>query len=73
MATAPQVRTLKVYDKVFSRGGRFMADHYSINFPEIRLIGKWLLDCGFEPGQHIEVTTERNKLTIIPAWFEDED
>jgi len=69
MAT-PKVRTLKVYDKVFDRGGRCTAGHYSIIFPEIRLIGKWLQDCGFQPGQHIEVTTEQNRLTITPAWFE---
>ncbi len=70
----PQVRTLKIYDKIFCRGGSFITgNRYTITFPEIRLMGKWLQDCGFEPGQHIEVTTEHNKLTITPAWFEKEE
>ena len=60
----PRVRTLKVYDKIFLRGrGSFSSDR-AVLYPEIRLIGKWLQDCGFQPGQHIEVTMERNKLTI---------
>jgi toxic protein SymE len=57
------VRTLKVYDKTFlrsSRPGRSKA----VLYPEIRLIGKWLQDCGFRPGQQITVITEHNKLTI---------
>ncbi len=67
------VRTLKVYDKILFRGNRAIANgRYTITLPEIRLMGKWLGDCGFEPGQHIEVTTEHNKLTITPAWFEEE-
>lgn len=71
----PKVRNLKVYDKILFRyRGRFAADKaYSVTFPEIRLMGRWLLNCGFEPGQHIQVTTGRNKLTITPAWFDDED
>jgi hypothetical protein len=58
------VRNLKVYDKLFRRGGRVVSNHHSVLYPEIRLIGKWLQDCGFEPGQQIEVITEHNKLII---------
>lgn len=61
----PGVRTLKVYDKIFLRRSRFAGvGDKAVLYPEIRLIGKWLKDCGFEPGQHIAVTTEYNKLTI---------
>jgi toxic protein SymE len=59
-----QVRNLKVYDKIFLRGGRVRSNHQVVLYPEIRLIGKWLQDCGFRPGQHIEVITELNRLTI---------
>ena len=69
--TPAKVRTLKVYDKILERGGRILYGRYSILVPEIRLIGIWLQDCGFKPGQYIEVTTEHHKLTITPAWFED--
>ncbi|MFN4313460.1 MAG: SymE family type I addiction module toxin [Chitinophagaceae bacterium] len=64
MATRTKVRRLKVYKRLFDRGGGFLPLQYTVNFPEIRLIGKWLKDCGFEPGQRIEVTTEQGKLTI---------
>ncbi|WP_198666962.1 hypothetical protein [Taibaiella helva] len=54
------VRLLKVYDKMFCRGGRFItAHHYTIIFPEIRLIGKWLYDCGFTPGQCKQLTPQQ--------------
>jgi len=67
----PRVRTLKVYDKIFIRA-RFLGCRYPVVFPEIRLIGKWLEDCGFEPGQHIDVITERNRLIIIHSWPDNE-
>ncbi|KAA5532403.1 type I toxin-antitoxin system SymE family toxin [Taibaiella lutea] len=59
-----RVRTLKVYDKIFCRSTGLRNGSNVVLYPEIRLIGKWLQDCGFRPGQHIEVITERNKLTI---------
>ncbi len=67
------VRILKVYDKIFGRGGQRAHRRYSVLFPEIRLIGRWLQDYGFKPGQYIEVKQEHGKLTITPAWFEDEE
>jgi toxic protein SymE len=60
----PTVRTLKVYDKLFRRGSGLYSSNNAVLYPEIRLIGKWLQDCGFRPGQHIEVVMEHNKLTI---------
>lgn len=59
-----KVRTLKVYDKILSRGGNTLYGRYDVVYPEIRLMGQWLADCGFAPGQHIEVTQEENRLTI---------
>ncbi|MGN6437523.1 MAG: SymE family type I addiction module toxin [Agriterribacter sp.] len=59
------MRTLKVYYKIFWREKAAL-----VHLPEIRLMGKWLADCGFRPGQHIEVLQAKNKLIITPAWFE---
>lgn len=63
-AVIQKVRRLKVYEKIIVYntgpfGGNSVAHH-----PEIRLIGKWLADCGFQPGQYVDVTIERNKLII---------
>ncbi|MBL7704753.1 MAG: SymE family type I addiction module toxin [Taibaiella sp.] len=58
------VRTLKVYQKVILRHSRFYRRSYSVPFPEIRLVGKWLADCGFEPGQHIQIRQEPDKLPV---------
>lgn len=70
-AQAAKVRRLKVYDKIFTRCERQFFGSYTVLLPEIRLIGKWLADCGSAPGQHIEVTTERGKLTIVPSGQAD--
>lgn len=59
-----KVRTLKVYDRALVRGGNVMYGRRYVLYPEIRLTGQWLADCGFEPGQHIEVVQEENRLTI---------
>ncbi len=67
------VRILKVYDKIFIRGGQGIIRSYGVLTPEIRLLGLWLYKCGFRPGQHIEVRQEPGKLTITPAWFENEE
>lgn len=61
------VRTLKVYQKIILRHSRFYRRGYSVPFPEIRLMGKWLADCGFELGQHIQITQEPDKLIITRA------
>ncbi len=59
-----KVRTLKVYDKALFRGGNVKHARRYVFYPEIRLMGQWLADCGFKPGQHIEVVEEQNQLTI---------
>ncbi|GAA4437347.1 hypothetical protein GCM10023091_16430 [Ravibacter arvi] len=59
-----KVRTLKVYDKIFTRGGNVAYGRHQVVYPEIRLMGQWLADCGFGPGQHIEVVQEEGRLTI---------
>lgn len=46
-----KVRTLKVYDKMFIRGGNTQYNRYSVFYPEIRLMGQWLADCGFKRGR----------------------
>lgn len=61
------VRTLKVYQKIILGHSRFYRRGYSIPLPEIRLMGKWLADCGFEPWQHIQILQEPDKLTITRA------
>lgn len=64
MKSSAKTRQMKVYNKIMLRRENFQYGSYSVTFPEIRLMGKWLQDCGFNPGQQIEVYTEANKLTI---------
>ena len=59
----PKTRKLKVYNKILTRGTTVVSRRPVI-FSEIRLVGRWLIDCGFHPGQDIEITIRRNKLTI---------
>jgi len=49
--TPAKVRTLKVYDKTLTRGGNTMYGRYGVVYPEIRLMGQWLADCGFARGR----------------------
>ncbi|TLX26942.1 type I toxin-antitoxin system SymE family toxin [Chryseobacterium indologenes] len=53
------IRNLTVSHKSFERAYRRL-----VFFPEIRLAGKWLLECGFEPGDHVVVTVRRNQITL---------
>ncbi|MBO9591289.1 MAG: SymE family type I addiction module toxin [Niabella sp.] len=70
--TCKRMRKLKVYDRIIVYNSIFW-NGYTINhYPEIRLMGKWLLDCGFKSGQHIDITIAENKLIIVPACFEPE-
>jgi len=39
--------------------------HQIIRVPEIRLVGKWLRESGFEEGKYVSITVENNKLTIV--------
>lgn len=58
------IRRMKVYDKWVPRSEGFQYGRYHITLPEIRLMGRWLQECGFSPGQEIEVSAEARKLTI---------
>ncbi|WP_312305994.1 SymE family type I addiction module toxin [Chryseobacterium sp.] len=53
------IRNLTVSHKSFERAYRRL-----VFFPEIRLTGKWLLECGFEPGDKVLVTVRRNQITL---------
>jgi toxic protein SymE len=55
----PGKRHLKVYPKYFQR-----ASFKVVIFPEIRLVGKWVQDLGFNSGEIITVYQEKNKITI---------
>jgi len=70
----PNIRRMKVYDKWVSRSEGFQYGRYHTRFPEIRLMGRWLQECGFSPGQEIEIATEARKLTITisPACDKNE-
>ncbi len=59
-----RIRRMKVYDKTLQRRENYQFERYNVTFPEIRLMGRWLAECGFHPGQEIEVSTEARKLTI---------
>lgn len=53
------VRNLTVSHKAFERAYRRL-----VFFPEIRLAGKWLLECGFEPGDKVIATVCKNKIVL---------
>nr|WP_306552699.1 SymE family type I addiction module toxin [Chryseobacterium sp. WG23] len=53
------IRNLTVSHKSFERAYRRV-----VFFPEIRLAGKWLLECGFEPGDKVLVTVRRNQIIL---------
>ena len=53
------ITNLTVSHKSFARAYRRL-----VFFPEIRLAGKWLLECGFEPGDHVVVTVRRNQIIL---------
>ena len=33
-------------------------------FPLLRIAGKWLIQAGFEPGQHVRIEVEHGRLVI---------
>ncbi len=59
----PKLRRLKVYERIVSYNAGYMRNTVS-RFPEIRLMGKWLADSGFMPGNTIQVSVEAGKLVI---------
>lgn len=73
MKNSAKTRRMKVYSKILKRREK-LAWNYMVTFPEIRLMGKWLQECGFEPGQEINIATASRKLviTIEPQREENE-
>jgi toxic protein SymE len=52
-------RNLTVFLKSFSRAyGKI------VYFPEIRIAGKWVEQCGFQAGDKILVTVSRNQIIL---------
>ncbi|WP_312992010.1 SymE family type I addiction module toxin [Chryseobacterium flavum] len=52
-------RNITVFLKSFSR-----AHGKTVFFPEIRITGKWVQQCGFQPGDHVLVTVCRNQIIL---------
>ncbi len=52
-------RLLKVVSKSQPR-----AYHHWISVPEIRLMGKWLGELGFEQGKYAKIQMHKNKIII---------
>jgi toxic protein SymE len=55
-------RNLKVFRKSFAR-----AYYNEVFFPEIRIAGKWVQDCGFEAGDRVAVIVSRNQIILKKA------
>lgn len=51
-------RKLKVYGRTVGRGNRLK------QIPEIRLMGRWLNQMGYVPGQTVSVNQQGQTLTI---------
>lgn len=64
MAKKPNVRAARKPRMVKVYEGRAVSGMRCTYYPQIRISGKWLADCGFAPGQHIQVTTGKQRLVI---------
>lgn len=53
------IRKLKIQPKYFQR-----AHNKSVVYPEIRLNGKWLLECGFVCNEPVIIYCEEGELLI---------
>ncbi|MFP3831464.1 SymE family type I addiction module toxin [Chryseobacterium sp. SIMBA_028] len=52
-------RNLTVSHKFFLR-----SYNRHVLFPEIRIAGKWVQECGFEAGDHVAVIVSRNQIIL---------
>ena len=60
-------RKLKVYEteyQINNPDGLGYCRKKSVSIPQIRLQGKWLQECGFEPGSQVQIQCECGKLVI---------
>lgn len=62
------IRNITVYRYFSSR--KWSKD---IMFPQIRLIGKWLRDAGFEVEDKIKIVVSEKCLVILPNEEKEED
>ncbi len=60
-------RKLKVYETAYQikkSNSFWTCEKESVFVPQIRLQGKWLKECGFEPGSQVHIRCEHGKLVI---------
>lgn len=60
-------RKLKIYEteyQINNPDGFWNYRKKRVAIPKIRLQGKWLQECGFEPGNQVHVQCERGKRII---------
>ena len=60
-------RKLKVYEteyQINNPNGFWYCRKKRVSIPQIRLQGKWLQECGFEPGSQVQIQCEQGKLII---------
>lgn len=62
------IRNVTVYGHFSSR--KWSKDAF---FPQIRLIGKWLRDAGFEVEDKIKIVVSKKCLVIVPDEKNQED
>lgn len=63
-------RRLKVYEtsyQINNPDSIYVYAKKSISIPQIRLQGKWLKECGFEPGCQVHIQCADGKLVITKA------
>lgn len=60
-------RKLKVYETEYQTNNPncfWYCSKKSVSIPQIRLQGKWLQECGFEPGSQVQIQYEQGKMII---------
>ena len=38
-----------------------------VDVPEVRIVGKWLAEAGFKPGQKVRIEVHKKKLVLVPV------
>ncbi len=59
-----EVRFLKVYEMSRRTENPHGTPSTYVNYPQIKLFGKWLASAGFEGGQTIKISVEEGRLII---------
>jgi hypothetical protein len=64
----PLERNIKVQLRLQQRKGKYYGQWVPCaEISEIRLMGKWLIDCGFSPGRRVNVRCSDKELVITLA------